>query len=136
MARTSRELKDRDGIVALAMLARRREGALRAALARLTAAMHDAEAALAACEQACETRRQSWLNALSQGGVYDPREAGGASRAVEAQRLSLTDAKASHRRAQERAGQAREQVRQQQERLQDNARKQEKLRELLTLYHC
>ncbi|AKM31264.1 hypothetical protein AB870_15725 [Pandoraea faecigallinarum] len=134
MAGTSRELKDREGIDSLAKLARRRETGMRAALARLTAAANEADAAAAAYERACAAQRRVWQEALSRGGIYGPREAAGASLAVEVQRMALGEAAARHRDALARARQARADLQEQRERLRQNARKQEKLRELLTLY--
>ncbi|MFJ2995537.1 hypothetical protein [Pandoraea sp. NPDC087047] len=134
MARTSRELKDREGIAALAVLARRREASLRAALARLTEAAREADAEVVASERACEAQRHAWQDALLRGGVYGQREADGASRAVEAQRAALGEAQARHGSALARAKQAEANLRAQREHLQANARKQEKLRELLRLY--
>ena len=134
MARTSGELTGREGIVALAALAVRRETAMRAALVRMTAAARDADAAVAACERGCDAQRRAWQDALSRGGVYSQREAAGAPLSVEAQRAALGDAKARHSAALESAKLAQENLREQHERLQANARKQEKLRELLTLY--
>ncbi len=134
MARTSGELTGHAGIVALAALAVRREAAMRAALVRMTAAARDADAAVTACERACDAQRRAWQDALSRGGVYSQREASGAPLSVEAQRAALGDAKARHSAALESAKLAQEKLREQRERLQANARKQEKLRELLTLY--
>ncbi|VVE82264.1 hypothetical protein [Pandoraea sputorum] len=134
MARASRELKDRDGIAALAMLAQRREAGLRAALVRLMSAAREADDNVVMCERACDVQRDVWQRALSRGGVYGPREAAGAARLVEEERTSLVDAKARHSRAIDIARQAQANVREQRERLQSNARKQEKLRELLKFY--
>ncbi|MFK0378464.1 hypothetical protein [Pandoraea sp. NPDC090278] len=134
MARTSRELKDRDGIAALAMLAQRREAGLRAALARLTSAAREAADNVVACERACDVQRDVWQRALARGGLYGSREAAGAARLVEAERTSMVDAKARHSRAIDIAQQAEANVREQRERLQSNTRKQEKLRELLKFY--
>ncbi|MCE4062440.1 hypothetical protein LXM60_19755 [Pandoraea sputorum] len=53
---------------------------------------------------------------------------------MEEERTSLVDANARHSRAIDIAQQAQANVREQRERLQSNARKQEKLRELLKLY--
>ncbi|UVA80397.1 hypothetical protein [Pandoraea commovens] len=134
MARTSRELKDREGIAALAMLAQRREAGLRAALARLMLAAREAADNVVTCERACDVQRDVWQRALSRGGVYGPREAAGAARLVEEERASLVDAKARHSKAIDIAQQAEAHVREQRERLQSNSRKQEKLRELLEFY--
>lgn len=134
MARTSRELNDCEGIAALAMLARRREAALRAALARAITAASQADAHVVACEHACDAQRRAWQDALSRGGVYGPREATGESHAVEAERTSLAEARTRHDAALVHARQAHANVSEQRERLQQNARKQEKLHELLTLY--
>ena len=134
MARTSRELKDDEGLVALAALARRREASLRAALARVTAAARDANDTVVACERACDAQCRVWQDALSRGGVYGRREAADAPGAVEVQRAALGEARNQHGAALAHAKLADAEVRQQRERLQANARKQEKLRELLTLY--
>lgn len=134
MARSSGELKAHGSIAALAALARRREASLRAALARMTVAARDASEAVAECERACVTQRRAWQDALSRGGVYGQREADSATRSVEAQRVALVEATARHGTAREQAQQAESALRQQRERLQANARKQEKLRELLMLY--
>ncbi len=134
MARPSGDLKDDNGLAALATLARRREASLRAALARMTAAARDANEAVAVSERACDTQRRAWQDALSRGGLYAQREAHGATRSVEAERTALAEAKARHGAAMEHAQRAETAVQQQRERLQANARKQEKLRELLMLY--
>lgn len=134
MARPSGELKAGERLAALAALARRREAGLRATLARMTVAAREAEAAVTACEQACDAQRRVWQNALSRGGVYGRREAAGAPSAVEALRAALGEARNRHSAALAHAQLADAEVRQQRERLQANARKQEKLRELLTLY--
>ncbi|MDR3397851.1 MAG: hypothetical protein P4M06_09840 [Pandoraea sp.] len=134
MARPSGDLKDRDGIAALATLARRREASLRAALARLAAKARDAAEAVTASEHACDTQHRAWQDALSRGGLYAQREADGATRSVEAERTALGEARARHNAAIEQAQQAETALQQQRERLQANARKQEKLQELLRLY--
>ncbi|VVE74929.1 hypothetical protein PCA31118_04868 [Pandoraea captiosa] len=134
MAGTSRELTQREGIASLARLARRREASLRAALARLTSAANEADAQVSACDRACEVQRRVWQDALSRGGVYGPREAAGASQSVEAERRSLAEAKSRHSEAVARARHAHASLQDLHGRLEDNARKQEKLRELLTLY--
>ncbi|VVE43079.1 hypothetical protein PCO31111_04280 [Pandoraea communis] len=134
MARSSGDVKAHECIDALAALAKRREAALRAALARMTAAARDAGEAVAERERACDTQRRVWQEALSRGGVYGQREAAGATRSVEAERTALGEAKARHGAALEQVQQAEAALRQQRERLQTNARKQEKLRELLALY--
>ncbi|VVE48658.1 hypothetical protein PAN31108_04562 [Pandoraea anhela] len=109
---------------------------MRAALARLAVALRDAETAVDACERERDAQHRTWLDALTQGGVYGPREAAGASHSVEQERVSLNEAKARHLRALEHARQARAHWLEQQQRLRDNARKQEKLRELLTCYRA
>ncbi|VVE47575.1 hypothetical protein [Pandoraea terrigena] len=134
MARTSGELKHGEGLAALADLARRRDASLRAALVRMTAAAREANEAVTACERACEAQRRVWQDALSCGGVYGRREAASAPNVVEAQRAALGEARTRHSAALAHAKQAADEVHQQHERLQANARKQEKLRELLTFY--
>ncbi|BDD91096.1 hypothetical protein OYT13_04090 [Pandoraea sp. XJJ-1] len=134
MARTSRELTDDEGLAALAALAQRREASLRAALARMTVAARDANEAVIACERACDAQRRAWQDALSRGGVYGPREAAGAPGAVEVQRAALGEARNRHSAALAHAKLVDAEVLHQRERLQANARKQEKLRELMTFH--
>ncbi|ALS65545.1 hypothetical protein [Pandoraea apista] len=134
MARSSGDLKAHEAVAALAALAKRREAGLRASLVRMTAAARDAAQAVAESEEACETRRQAWRTALSRGGVYAQREVDGATRSVEAARAALGEAKTRHGAALEQVKQADAALQQQRERLQANARKQEKLKALLALY--
>ncbi|VVD75086.1 hypothetical protein PMO31116_00796 [Pandoraea morbifera] len=142
MARTSRELKTTAGgvpvestaLAELVALARRRDVGLRAAIRRAQADADDAEAAVRACEQACETQRRRWRECLSQGGVYARREAVEASRRVEAARVALGDATSRHAAALAHARQAQTDVIRLREQLHANARKQEKFRELSAFY--
>jgi small-conductance mechanosensitive channel len=124
-------MSDRNGVLALAALAARREAGLRAALTRLTAATRAAGDALASCEREHERRRGAWQRALACSGVYARREAVQASRAVERERAALAEALSRQRAAYSHLQQAEAELRQQRERLHANARKQEKLRELL-----
>ncbi|VVE27013.1 hypothetical protein [Pandoraea fibrosis] len=134
MARSSGDLKDCEGIAALATLAKRREAALRAAFTRMSAAARDAESAVVERERGCDTQRRVWQDALSRGGVYAQREAAGVTRSVEAERVALGEAKRRLSEALEQVKQAEVALQQQRERLQANARKQEKLNALLALY--
>ena len=127
-------MTDGESIAALAALARRREAGLRAALARMTETARAAHAEVVAAERACEAQRHAWQEALSRGGIYGPREAAGASHSVEAERTALGQAQSRYRNALAGAEQAEASLRTQREHLQANARKQEKLRELLALY--
>lgn len=131
MARPSRELKEMTQIAALASLARRRETSLRAAVARAVQSLDDAEAMLVQRHHAYEAQRQRWHDVLTRSGVYGQRALGKASHGVEAERAALADALTTKEAAAASAAQARSNLQAQRALLQENARKQEKLRELL-----
>lgn len=131
MAQSSRELKGGAQIAALAALARRREASLRAAVTRAMQALNAARATEQTCRRACEAQRLRWHEALARGGVYGQRALGAASQCVEAERAALVDAVSALDASAARAAQSQADLQVQQELLQDNARKQEKLRELL-----
>ncbi|VVE19224.1 hypothetical protein PPN31114_03062 [Pandoraea pneumonica] len=131
MARPSRELKDMAQIAALASLARRREASLRAAVAHAVQSLDAAEATLAQRRRVYEAQRQRWHDALARSGVYGQRALGTASHGVEAERAALAGALTTKEAAAASAAQARSNLQAQRALLQENARKQEKLRELL-----
>ncbi|MGC7406718.1 hypothetical protein ACPWR0_22300 [Pandoraea pneumonica] len=131
MARPSRELKGIAQIAALAALARRREASLRAAVTKAMQALDAARATEETRRRTCEAQRRRWHEALARGGVYGQRALGAASQCVEAERAKLVDAVSAQDAAAAHTAQSQSDLQVQRALLQENARKQEKLRELL-----